>query len=349
MKKENIKNIRKSIISMMVIMVMVITMVGCNKETTENTPNETISSEITETTTEVVSEEVENTKVEISRESIPCECCNGEVQYFIASNCVESDNEIPEEYKYTTTTYPDIFSELPEEETIYAKITEDIDFYNYSQECDFIYLYGYITKDTNVKINKITGNKDWVYVSTNGGRYVVRYEDIMTNNLYVEVDEFKFSYEEEQIEVAENDTSDSETTTENTSSNVQPEQPSNNEPTTVQPTTEEQVTPPPSTPTTEEVVVEPTPEPQPEPTPTPTVTADQIVAEFNATFTAYGMTPAPDGPSGLGYGGIRCKTGNYKEQANAAAWTCSSMGYKYFYITISDNGDGSFMVTYYYG
>ena len=338
----------------MVIMVMVITMVGCNKETTENTPNvtidETISSEITETTTEVVSEEVEDTKVEISRDSIPCECCNGTIHYFLATIMSNDYTTIPEEYKYDTTTYPkDIVSN---QDKIYGKTTVEIDFYDYSIDGDFTYTGGYIPKDTNIRIEYISEDKDWVIIQTEHGKSTVKYDDIITNNSYVEVDEFAFSYEteEEPIEVAENDTSDSETTTENTSSNVQPEQPSNNEPIVVQPTTEEPTTPPPSTPTTEEVVVEPTPEPEPEPEPEPqpTVTADQIVAEFNAAFSAYGMTQA-SGPDGMGYGGIRCNAKNYKEQANAAAWTCSSMGYNYFYITITDNGDGTFMVTYYYG
>ena len=347
MKKENIKNIRKSIISMMVIMVMVITMVGCNKETTENTPNETIdetiSSEITETTTEVVSEEVEDTKVEISRDSIPCECCNGTIHYFLATIMANDYTTIPEEYKYDTTTYPkDIVSN---QDKIYGKTTVEIDFYDYSIDGDFTYTGGYIPKDTNIRIEYISEDKDWVIIQTEHGKSTVKYDDIITNNSYVEVEEFAFSYEteEEPIEVAENDTSDSETTTENTSSNVQPEQPSNNEPTVVQPTTEEPTTPPPSTPTTEEVVVEPTPEPE------PTVTADQIVAEFNAAYSACGMTPAPDGPSGLGYDSVRCHAGNYVDQAWSCASFESSFGTKYFYITISDNGDGSFMVTIYTG
>lgn len=347
MKKENIKNIRKSIISMMVIMVMVITMVGCNKETTENTPNvtidETISSEITETTTEVVSEEVEDTKVEISRDSIPCECCNGTIHYFLATIMSNDYTTIPEEYKYDTTTYPkDIVSN---QDKIYGKTTVEIDFYDYSIDGDFTYTGGYIPKDTNIRIEYISEDKDWVIIQTEHGKSTVKYDDIITNNAYVEVEEFAFSYEteEEPIEVAENDTSDSETTTENTSSNVQPEQP-NNEPETVQPTTEEPTTPPPSTPTTEEVVVEPTPEPEPEPT--PTVTADQIVAEFNAAFSACGMQQMPNTNS-MGYGSIRCHAGNYVDQAWSTASFISSMGATKFYITITDNGDGSFMVTYY--
>ncbi|MBO5389126.1 MAG: hypothetical protein J6A59_13535, partial [Lachnospiraceae bacterium] len=334
MKKENIKNIRKSIISMMVIMVMVITMVGCNKETTENTPNETIdetiSSEITETTTEVVSEEVEDTKVEISRESIPCECCNGTIHYFLATIMANDYTTIPEEYKYDTTTYPkDIVSN---QDKIYGKTTVEIDFYDYSIDGDFTYTGGYIPKDTNIRIEYISEDKDWVIIQTEHGKSTVKYDDIITNNSYVEVEEFAFSYEED-IEVAENDTSDSETTTENTSSNVQPEQPSNNEPETVQPTTEEPTTPPPSTPTTEEVVVEPTPEP------TPTVTADQIVAEFNTAFTACGMQQMSDTNS-MGYASIRCHAGNYVDQAWDTAAFIASFGTKYFYITISDNGDG---------
>ena len=336
MKSNNIKNIRKSIISMMIIMVMTITMVGCNKETTESTPNvtidETISSEITETTAEVVSEEVENTKVEISRESTPCLCCDGVIHYFVETEFVNNYSEIPDGYRYETDTFPNIFEGLSEETTIYGKLTEDIDFYGYSEDGDFVFLRGYISENNNIKINTLTDNKDWVIVYTECCRCVVRYEDIITNNLYVEIDEFKFDYEE--VILVEN------------TENVQPEQPSNNEPETVQPTTEEPTTPPPSTPTTEEVVVEPTPEPEPEPT--PTVTADQIVAEFNAAFTACGMQQMPD-TNGMGYAGIRCHAGNYVDQAWGTASYIAGRGYKYFYITISDNGNGSFMVTYYTG
>ncbi len=334
MKKENIKNIRKSIISMMVIMVMVITMVGCNKETTENTPNvtidETISSEITETTTEVVSEEVENT--EESREIID----NGDICTY-ANVAYESGS--------TTIEFVDTLNQ-----SVYAKTTKQVDIYNPQG----VHM-GYVKADSNVFINFITNDYEWVRIITSNNIYLVKYEDFYNPNAFVETDTFTFDWIDiasfipsdevpsSETIVADNNVEDKPQSDTNTTT----EQPSNNEPTVVQPTTEEPTTPPPSTPTTEEVVVEPTPEPEPEPQ--PTVTADQIVAEFNAAFSACGMTPAPDGPSGLGYGGIRCKTGNYKEQANAAAWTCSSMGYKYFYITISDNGDGSFMVTYYYG
>lgn len=322
----------KRLLRFIPIIMICIMMIGCSKE--ETTTTEIITSEeistITDTTEEV---EVTEDKVEISRDSIPCECCNGTIHYFVETEFVNNYSEIPDGYKYETDTFPNVFEELSEETTIYGKLTEDIDFYGYSQDGDFVFLRGYISENNNIKINTLTDNKDWVIVYTECCRCVVRYEDIITNNLYVEIDEFKFDYEE--VILVEN------------TENVQPEQPSNNEPETVQPTTEEPTTPPPSTPTTEEVVVEPTPEPEPEPT--PTVTADQIVAEFNTAFTAYGMTPAPDGPSGLGYGGIRCNAKNYKEQANAAAWTCSSIGYNYFYITITDNGDGSFMVTYYTG
>lgn len=326
--KKYIKYI-ETIISVMAIMVIVITMAGCNKETTE-------------TTTEVVSEEVEDTEVEISRESIPCECCNGTIHYFLATIMANDYTEIPEEYKYDTTTYPkDIVSN---QDKIYGKTTVEIDFYDYSIDGDFTYTGGYIPEDTNIRIEYISEDKDWVIIQTEHGKSTVKYDDIITNNSYVEVDEFAFSYEtEEPIEVAENDTSDSETTTENTSSNVQPEQPSN-KPETVQPTTEEPTTPPPSTPTTEEVVVEPTPEPEPEPQ--PTVTADQIVAEFNAAFSACGMQQMPD-TNGMGYAGIRCHAGNYVDQAWGTASYIAGRGATSFYITITDNGNGSFMVTYY--
>ena len=318
----------------MVIMVMVITMVGCNKETTENTPNETIdetiSSEITETTTEVVSEEVENT--EESREIID----NGDICTY-ANVAYESGS--------TTIEFVDTLNQ-----SVYAKTTKQVDIYNPQG----VHM-GYVKADSNVFINFITNDYEWVRIITSNNIYLVKYEDFYNPNAFVETDTFTFDWIDIASFIPSDEVPSSETVVADNNVEDKPqsntstttEQPSNNEPVVVQPTTEEPTTPPPSTPTTEEVVVEPTPEPEPEPT--PTVTADQIVAEFNTAFSSYGMIPAPDGPSGLGYGGIRCNAKNYKEQANAAAWTCSSIGYNYFYITITDNGDGTFMVTYYYG
>lgn len=300
--KKYIKYI-KTIISVMAIVVMVITMAGCNKETTE-------------TTTEVVSEEVEDT--EESREIID----NGDICTYV---------NVSYESGSTTIEFVDTLNQ-----SVYAKTTKQVDIYNPQG----VHM-GYVKADSNVFINFITNDYEWVRIITSNNIYLVKYEDFYNPNAFVETDTFTFDWIDIAGFIPSDEVPSSETVF--ADNNVEDKPQSDTSTTTEQSSNNEPTTPPPSTPTTEEVVVEPTPESE------PTVTADQIVAEFNTAFSAYGMTPAPDGPSGLGYGGIRCNAGNYKEQANAAAWTCSSMGYKYFYITITDNGDGSFMVTYYYG